>query len=161
VLSARPAAARPRRGAGSRARTPDRWRIKIGGKLVSSPARGHPRAAARSRSSAWYSSPMRCGRHMTVRQNVVIRFKHREIARSEATARSPEVLELVGLTELPPDRWWRRRGGQIASAWRWRAASSIGRQPSAAGTKPLRIDANWAAPADDLRAFSSRPATAL
>src|SRR5205807_10441376 len=70
--------------------------ISIGGRVVSSPARGilvPPRL--RDLGMVFQSYAVRP--HMTVRQNVVYPLKHRKFSRSEARAKVDEVLALVGL----------------------------------------------------------------
>src|ERR1700704_3362282 len=86
--------------------------IKIGGKLVSSPARGIL-VPPRSRELGMVFQSYAVWPHMTVRQNVVYPLKHRKIARSEADRKVAEVLELVGLTEYADRPVVALSGGQM------------------------------------------------
>jgi iron(III) transport system ATP-binding protein len=86
--------------------------IKIGGKLVSSPARGIL-VPPRSRELGMVFQSYAVWPHMTVRQNVVYPLKHRKIARKEADRKVAEVLELVGLTEYADRPVVALSGGQM------------------------------------------------
>jgi iron(III) transport system ATP-binding protein len=86
--------------------------IKIGGKLVSSPARGIL-VPPRSRELGMVFQSYAVWPHMTVRQNVVYPLKHRKIARGEADRKVAEVLELVGLTEYADRPVVALSGGQM------------------------------------------------
>jgi iron(III) transport system ATP-binding protein len=86
--------------------------IKIGGKVVSSPARGIL-VPPRSRDLGMVFQSYAVWPHMTVRQNVVYPLKHRKIARSDADRKVAEVLELVGLTEYTDRPVVALSGGQM------------------------------------------------
>jgi iron(III) transport system ATP-binding protein len=86
--------------------------IKIGGKIVSSPARGIM-VPPRSRDLGMVFQSYAVWPHMTVRQNVVYPLKHRKISRSEADRKVAEVLELVGLTEYADRPVVALSGGQM------------------------------------------------
>ncbi len=86
--------------------------IKIGGKIVSSPARGIL-VPPRSRDLGMVFQSYAVWPHMTVRQNVVYPLKHRKISRIEADRKVAEVLELVGLTEYTDRPVVALSGGQM------------------------------------------------
>src|SRR5450432_1905268 len=86
--------------------------IKIGGKIVSSPARGIM-VPPRSRDLGMVFQSYAVWPHMTVRQNVVYPLKHRKVSRSEADRKVAEVLELVGLTEYADRPVVALSGGQM------------------------------------------------
>src|SRR5271166_1138169 len=72
--------------------------IAIGGRLVSSPARG-VLVPPRSRDLGMVFQSYAVWPHMTVRQNVIYPLKHRKVARADADRKVDEVLKLVGLSE--------------------------------------------------------------
>jgi multiple sugar transport system ATP-binding protein len=86
--------------------------IKIGGKVVSSPARGIL-VPPRARDLGMVFQSYAVWPHMTVRQNVVYPLKHRKIARREADGKVAEVLELVGLSEYADRPVVALSGGQM------------------------------------------------
>jgi iron(III) transport system ATP-binding protein len=86
--------------------------IKIGGKVVSSPARGIL-VPPRSRDLGMVFQSYAVWPHMTVRQNVVYPLKHRKISRGDADRKVAEVLELVGLTEYTDRPVVALSGGQM------------------------------------------------
>src|ERR1700746_2829130 len=72
--------------------------IAIGGRVVSSPARGI-QVAPRARDLGMVFQSYAVWPHMTVRQNVVYPLKHRKMSRAEADRKVEDVLQLVGLSE--------------------------------------------------------------
>src|SRR6516165_2413914 len=86
--------------------------IAIGGKVVSSPARGIL-VPPRSRDLGMVFQSYAVWPHMTVRQNVVYPLKHRKIARADAERKVEEVLELVGLSEYADRPVVALSGGQM------------------------------------------------
>src|SRR3981189_2856148 len=86
--------------------------ISIGGNVVSSPARGIL-VPPRLRDLGMVFQSYAVWPHMTVRQNVVYPLKHRKLARSEATRKVDEVLELVGLSEYADRPVVALSGGQM------------------------------------------------
>src|SRR5262245_17708345 len=86
--------------------------IAIGGKVVSSPARGIL-VPPRSRDLGMVFQSYAVWPHMTVRQNVVYPLKHRRIARADAERKVEEVLELVGLSEYADRPVVALSGGQM------------------------------------------------
>jgi iron(III) transport system ATP-binding protein len=86
--------------------------ITIGGKVVSSPARGIL-TPPRSRNLGMVFQSYAVWPHMTVRQNVVYPLKHRKIARGDADRKVAEVLELVGLSEYADRPVVALSGGQM------------------------------------------------
>jgi iron(III) transport system ATP-binding protein len=86
--------------------------ISIAGKLVSSPRRGIL-VPPRLRDLGMVFQSYAVWPHMTVRQNVVYPLKHRKIARTEASRRVDEVLELVGLSEYADRPVVALSGGQM------------------------------------------------
>ena len=100
--------------------------ISIGGKVVSSPARGIL-VPPRLRDLGMVFQSYAVWPHMTVRQNVVYPLKHRKHrARATPAARSTRCWRWSACPNMPTGRWWRCRAARC-SAWRWRAASSTGR----------------------------------
>jgi len=86
--------------------------IAIGGKVVSSPARGilvpprlHDLGMVFQSYAVWP--------HMTVRQNVAYPLKHRKNARGEADRKVDEALQLVGLSEYADRPVVSLSGGQM------------------------------------------------
>jgi iron(III) transport system ATP-binding protein len=86
--------------------------IAIGGRVVSSPARGIL-VPPRSRDLGMVFQSYAVWPHMTVRQNVVYPLKHRKISRTEADRKVAEVLELVGLSEYADRSVVSLSGGQM------------------------------------------------
>ena len=86
--------------------------ITIGGKVVSSRARGIL-VPPRARDLGMVFQSYAVWPHMTVRQNVVYPLKHRKIARGEADRKVAEVLELVGLSEYADRPVVSLSGGQM------------------------------------------------
>ena len=86
--------------------------IAIGGKLVSSPARGIL-VPPRARDLGMVFQSYAVWPHMTVRQNVVYPLKHRKMSRGEADRRVVEVLALVGLSEYADRSVVALSGGQM------------------------------------------------
>jgi iron(III) transport system ATP-binding protein len=86
--------------------------ISIGGRVVSSPARGIL-VPPRSRDLGMVFQSYAVWPHMTVRQNVIYPLKHRKISRAEATRKVDEVLELVGLSEYADRPVVALSGGQM------------------------------------------------
>jgi iron(III) transport system ATP-binding protein len=86
--------------------------IAIGGKVVSSPARGIL-VPPRSRDLGMVFQSYAVWPHMTVRQNVIYPLKHRKIARGEADRKVDEALELVGLSEYADRPVVSLSGGQM------------------------------------------------
>jgi len=86
--------------------------IAIGGRVVSSPARGIL-VPPRSRDLGMVFQSYAVWPHMTVRQNVVYPLKHRKISRTEADRKVAEVLELVGLSEYADRPVVALSGGQM------------------------------------------------
>ena len=86
--------------------------IAIGGKVVSSPARGIL-VPPRSRNLGMVFQSYAVWPHMTVRQNVVYPLKHRKIARGEADRKVDEALLLVGLSEYADRAVVSLSGGQM------------------------------------------------
>src|ERR1700758_2939662 len=86
--------------------------ISIGGRLVSSPARGIL-VPPRLRDLGMVFQSYAVWPHMTVRQNVVYPLKHRKMSRSEAARKVEEVLALVGLSEYADRPVVALSGGQM------------------------------------------------
>src|SRR5215475_6094830 len=86
--------------------------IAIGGKLVSSPARG-VLVPPRARDLGMVFQSYAVWPHMTVRQNVVYPLKHRKMSRGEAARKVVEVLALVGLSEYADRPVVALSGGQM------------------------------------------------
>ena len=86
--------------------------ISIAGRVVSSPARGIL-VPPRSRDLGMVFQSYAVWPHMTVRQNVIYPLKHRRIARTEASRKVDEVLELVGLSEYADRPVVALSGGQM------------------------------------------------
>jgi iron(III) transport system ATP-binding protein len=86
--------------------------IAIGGRVVSSPARG-VLVPPRSRDLGMVFQSYAVWPHMTVRQNVVYPLKHRKLSRAEAAAKVDEVLTLVGLSEYADRPVVALSGGQM------------------------------------------------
>src|SRR5215831_7873016 len=86
--------------------------IAIGGKLVSSPARG-VLVPPRARDLGMVFQSYAVWPHMTVRQNVVYPLKHRKMSRAEAGRKVEEVLALVGLSEYADRPVVALSGGQM------------------------------------------------
>src|SRR6201986_1506377 len=86
--------------------------ISIGGRTVSSPARGIL-VPPRLRELGMVFQSYAVWPHMTVRQNVVYPLKHRKITRAEAARKVDEVLELVGLSEYAERPVVALSGGQM------------------------------------------------
>ncbi|WP_407176059.1 ABC transporter ATP-binding protein [Bradyrhizobium sp. STM 3562] len=86
--------------------------ISIGGKLVSSPARG-VLVPPRARDLGMVFQSYAVWPHMTVRQNVIYPLKHRKIARDEANKKVDEALALVGLSEYAERPVVALSGGQM------------------------------------------------
>jgi iron(III) transport system ATP-binding protein len=86
--------------------------INIGGRVVSSPARGIL-VPPRLRDLGMVFQSYAVWPHMTVRQNVVYPLKHRKIARGEANRKVDEVLKLVGLSEYAERPVVALSGGQM------------------------------------------------
>ena len=86
--------------------------ISIGGRVVSSPARGIL-VPPRLRDLGMVFQSYAVWPHMTVRQNVIYPLKHRRIARADAGRKVDEVLELVGLSEYADRPVVALSGGQM------------------------------------------------
>jgi iron(III) transport system ATP-binding protein len=86
--------------------------IAIGGKVVSSPARGIL-VPPRARNLGMVFQSYAVWPHMTVRQNVVYPLKHRKIGRGEADRKVDEALQLVGLSEYADRPVVSLSGGQM------------------------------------------------
>jgi iron(III) transport system ATP-binding protein len=86
--------------------------ISIGGRVVSSPARGIL-VPPRLRELGMVFQSYAVWPHMTVRQNVVYPLKHRRLARGEANRKVDEVLKLVGLSEYADRPVVALSGGQM------------------------------------------------
>ena len=86
--------------------------ISIGGKMVSSPARGIL-VPPRLRELGMVFQSYAVWPHMTVRQNVIYPLKHRKMTRAEANRKVDEVLELVGLSEYAERPVVALSGGQM------------------------------------------------
>ncbi|WP_024511519.1 ABC transporter ATP-binding protein [Bradyrhizobium sp. ARR65] len=86
--------------------------ISIGGRLVSSPARG-VLVPPRARDLGMVFQSYAVWPHMTVRQNVIYPLKHRKMARTEANKKVDEALELVGLSEYAERPVVALSGGQM------------------------------------------------
>ena len=86
--------------------------ISIGGKVVSSPARGIL-VPPRLRDLGMVFQSYAVWPHMTVRQNVVYPLKHRKLSREEAGRKVEEVLTLVGLSEYTDRPVVALSGGQM------------------------------------------------
>jgi iron(III) transport system ATP-binding protein len=86
--------------------------ISIGGRVVSSPARGIL-VPPRARELGMVFQSYAVWPHMTVRQNVVYPLKHRKLSRSEAGRKVEEVLALVGLSEYADRPVVALSGGQM------------------------------------------------
>ena len=95
-----------------RARASDSGEISIGGRVVSSPARGIL-VPPRLRDLGMVFQSYAVWPHMTVRQNVVYPLKHRKISRGDAGRKVDEVLELVGLSEYADRPVVALSGGQM------------------------------------------------
>jgi iron(III) transport system ATP-binding protein len=91
---------------------PTSGEIAIGGRVVSSPERGIL-VPPRARDLGMVFQSYAVWPHMTVRQNVVYPFKHRDIARGEANRKVDEVLKLVGLSEYADRAVVALSGGQM------------------------------------------------
>lgn len=86
--------------------------ISIGGRIVSSPARG-TLVPPRLRELGMVFQSYAVWPHMTVRQNVVYPLKARKITRDEANRKVDEVLALVGLSEYAERAVVALSGGQM------------------------------------------------
>src|ERR1700756_5231547 len=86
--------------------------IAIGGRVVSSPARGI-QVAPRARDLGMVFQSYAVWPHMTVRQNVTYPLKHRKISRTDAARKVEEVLTLVGLSEYADRPVVALSGGQM------------------------------------------------
>ena len=86
--------------------------ISIGGKIVSSPARGIL-VPPRARELGMVFQSYAVWPHMTVRQNVIYPLKHRKISRADANKKVAEALELVGLSEYAERPVVALSGGQM------------------------------------------------
>jgi iron(III) transport system ATP-binding protein len=86
--------------------------ISIGGRVVSSPARGIL-VPPRSRELGMVFQSYAVWPHMTVRQNVIYPLKHRKISRTDANKKVDEALELVGLSEYAERPVVALSGGQM------------------------------------------------
>ncbi len=86
--------------------------ISIGGKIVSSPARG-VLVPPRLRELGMVFQSYAVWPHMTVRQNVVYPLKHRKMTRADANRKVDEVLDLVGLSEYAERPVVALSGGQM------------------------------------------------
>ena len=86
--------------------------ISIGGRFVSSPARGIL-VPPRLRELGMVFQSYAVWPHMTVRQNVVYPLKHRKMTRADASRKVDEVLELVGLAEYADRPVVALSGGQM------------------------------------------------
>jgi iron(III) transport system ATP-binding protein len=86
--------------------------IAIGGKVVSSPARGIL-VPPRARNLGMVFQSYAVWPHMTVRQNVIYPLKHRKTARGEADRKVDEALQLVGLSEYADRPVVSLSGGQM------------------------------------------------
>src|SRR6202047_399999 len=86
--------------------------ISIGGRVVSSPARGIL-VPPRSRELGMVFQSYAVWPHMTVRQNVIYPLKHRKISRADANKKVAEALELVGLSEYAERPVVALSGGQM------------------------------------------------
>ena len=86
--------------------------ISIGGKVVSSPARGIL-VPPRLRDLGMVFQSYAVWPHMTVRQNIVYPLKHRGISRAETARKVEDVLALVGLTEYADRPVVALSGGQM------------------------------------------------
>ena len=86
--------------------------ISIGGRVVSSPARGIL-VPPRSRELGMVFQSYAVWPHMTVRQNVIYPLKHRKISRTDANNKVDEALELVGLSEYAERPVVALSGGQM------------------------------------------------
>jgi iron(III) transport system ATP-binding protein len=86
--------------------------ISIGGRVVSSPARGIL-LPPRLRDLGMVFQSYAVWPHMTVRQNVVYPLKHRKLTRTEANRKVEEALELVGLSEYADRAVVALSGGQM------------------------------------------------
>src|ERR1700749_624928 len=84
----------------------------IGGKVVSSPARGIL-VPPRVRNLGMVFQSYAVWPHMTVRQNVAYPLKHRKNARGEADRKVDEALQLVGLSEYADRPVVSLSGGQM------------------------------------------------
>src|SRR6201993_1778975 len=94
--------------------------IAIGGKLVSSPARG-VLVPPRARDLGMVFQSYAVWPHMTVRQNVIYPLKHRKIARGDAAKKVADVLALVGLSEYADRPVVALSGGQMQRVARARS----------------------------------------
>ena len=86
--------------------------IAIGGKVVSSPARGIL-VPPRSRDLGMVFQSYAVWPHMTVRQNVAYPLRHRRAPRAVVARKTAEVLELVGLAEFAERSVVSLSGGQM------------------------------------------------
>jgi iron(III) transport system ATP-binding protein len=86
--------------------------ISIGGRVVSSPARGIL-VPPRARDLGMVFQSYAVWPHMTVRQNVVYPLKHRRLSRGDANRKVEEVLALVGLSEYADRPVVALSGGQM------------------------------------------------
>src|ERR1700759_947297 len=86
--------------------------ISIGGKTVSSPARGIL-VPPRPRDLGMVFQSYAVWPHMTVRQNVIYPLKHRKVSRADAARKVEEVLALVGLSEYADRPVVALSGGQM------------------------------------------------
>ena len=92
--------------------SPSSGSISIGGRVVSSPARGIS-VPPRSRDIGMVFQSYAVWPHMTVRQNVVYPLKHRSTARADAAHKVEEVLALVGLADYADRPVVSLSGGQM------------------------------------------------
>jgi iron(III) transport system ATP-binding protein len=86
--------------------------ISIGGRVVSSPARG-VLVPPRLRELGMVFQSYAVWPHMTVRQNVIYPLKHRKMTRADANRKVDEVLQLVGLSEYAERPVVALSGGQM------------------------------------------------
>jgi iron(III) transport system ATP-binding protein len=86
--------------------------IAIGGKVVSSPARGIL-VPPRSRNLGMVFQSYAVWPHMTVRQNVAYPLKHRKTVRGEVDRKVDDALQLVGLSEYADRPVVALSGGQM------------------------------------------------
>ncbi len=91
---------------------PTNGEIAIGGKVVSSPARGIL-VPPRARDLGMVFQSYAVWPHMTVRQNVIYPLKHRKMSRGEAERKVDEALALVGLSEYADRAVVSLSGGQM------------------------------------------------
>src|SRR6476619_1682057 len=91
---------------------PTEGEIRIGGEVISAPARGilmPPRA----RNFGMVFQSYAVWPHMTVRQNVAYPLQHRRIPRTEIERKTGDVLALVGLSEFADRPVVSLSGGQM------------------------------------------------